>query len=89
MSVQQTSLEAYQSIKYTGVLGNSQKIVYLALKDLGAANNLIISKKLGWGINRITGRINELRKFGYVIEDELSPRDCPITKRKTMFWRVR
>ena len=83
--IQQTSLQAYSEVKPT--LGEKQLIVYNMLKDLGAANNMILALKLGWSINRITPRILELRKLGLVDYDSL--RTCPITKRSTIFWRVR
>lgn len=85
MTLQQTSLSAYESISPN--LGEMQWEVYNALKDLGVANNKILSLKLGWDINRVTPRVNELVKANLVIED--SKRPDPKTKRMTIFWRVR
>lgn len=68
-------------------LPNKRHQVYLMLKDLGAANNMILARKLGWPINQVTGRVNELVKFELIEMD--SYRSCPITKRTTMFWRVK
>lgn len=82
--IQQTSLEAFESIKFS--LGEKQLIVYNMLKDLSIANNTILAKKLGWPINRITPRINELRKMRYVTQDSI--RICPITKKSTIFWKI-
>ena len=83
--IQDTSLMAYEEIKDT--LGDKQKLVYDMLKGLGSANNMIIAKKLGWDINRVTPRVLELRQRGLVIKDSM--RVCPITKRVTWFWRVK
>lgn len=83
VGVQQTSLEAYSSIEHK--LGDKQLVVYNMLKNLECANNMILAKKLGWDINRITPRVLELRKIGVVVPDCI--RLCPITKRMTWFWR--
>lgn len=64
MTVAETSLEAYQSIKEK--LGTKQTIVYEALKTLGRASNEEIADYLGWPINRVTGRMTELRNFDMV-----------------------
>lgn len=85
MTVQQTSLEAYEDIKAN--LGSKQREVYEMLRSLGCANNAILAKKLSWSVNRITPRVLELREKGLVVQDSL--RVCPLTKRMTMFWRVR
>lgn len=82
---QETSLLAYLGIKPD--LGEKQLLVYNMLKDLGSANNMILSRKLGWSINRVTPRVAELRERGLVIKD--SYRVCPITKRFTIFWRCK
>lgn len=77
--IQDTSLMAYQSIQDN--LGQNQLLVYLMLKNLGAANNKILARKLGWSINSVTPRIKELREKGLVFID--SKRICPITYRET------
>jgi predicted ArsR family transcriptional regulator len=64
MVVAQTSKLAYDKIK--DKLGEKQQIVYEALKELGSATNDQIAAKLGWPINRVTGRVTELRKYGLV-----------------------
>lgn len=64
MTVANTSREAYQSIKEK--LGTKQEIVYEALKTLSQASNEEIADHLGWPINRVTGRMTELRNFGLV-----------------------
>lgn len=82
--IQQTSLEAYEKVKNT--IGDSQSAVYTALIGLISANNTILARKLGWPINRVTPRVLELRRMGYIIPDFIRP--CPITKRRSWFWKV-
>lgn len=82
--IQPTSLLAYDNIQKD--LGEMQLKVFACLKNLESANNTILARKLGWTINRVTPRINELRKMGLVISDCF--RECPITKRLTIFWKV-
>ena len=62
MAVTRTSREAYYKVK----LGKNQQIVLDTLGDLGIASNQDIADKLGWSINRVTGRMKELRDDGYV-----------------------
>lgn len=83
MTIQQTSLSAYYDI--SAELGERQMQVYLALRSLGEANNLMLSRKLSLPINSITPRIIELRKLGMVKESYKD--SCPITGRRTIFWR--
>ena len=64
MTVAATSQQAYQSIKEK--LGEKQIIVFEALKVLGEASNEEIADHLGWPINRVTGRMTELRNFDMV-----------------------
>ena len=61
--IAETSRQAYQSIKNLGV---KQEIVYEAIKELGQASNEQIADHLGWAINRVTGRVTELKKFDLV-----------------------
>ena len=81
--IQQTSLNAFNEIQPN--LGEKQQKVYLMLKDLSVANNLILAKKLNWPINTVTPRVLELRQKGLIVKDSLRP--CPISHRITWFWR--
>jgi hypothetical protein len=63
VSVANTSREAYASIVK---INEKQSIVYEALRDLGIATNEMIADYLNWPINRVTGRVSELKKFGMV-----------------------
>lgn len=64
MSVAHTSKMAYTKIY--DQLGEKQTLVFNALKELGVASNEMIADYLNWPINRVTGRVTELKKFGMV-----------------------
>lgn len=63
MTVAQTSIFSYRSIKK---LGDKQQQVLEAIETLGVASNEQIAEYLGWPINRVTGRVSELRTYGRV-----------------------
>jgi len=85
MSVQKTSLEAYEEIKST--LGDRQTQVLKLLESIDRPlTNSEIAQQLGWSINRITPRVFELREKGLVEEDKKKP--CPITGRNALTWRI-
>ena len=81
--IQQTSLEAY-NILTDEKLSERYKQILLAIKHLGAATNMEIAQHLGWSINRVTPRVNELIKIGkmrefYDLEGKLISRECKVT----------
>ena len=51
----------------TPTIGMKQQTVYGAIKTLGKATNRMIAKSLGWDINRVTGRVTELRDKGLIV----------------------
>ena len=63
--IAETSREAYQSLTK---LGDKQRAVYYALKELGEASNRDLANYLNKPANEITGRVFELRRLGYVQE---------------------
>jgi len=81
--IQETSKLAFEEVLEN--LGDRQKAVYYALKELGEADNLTISKFLNLPINSITPRVLELRnkKLVGVAREGFSP----VTKRKVIFWK--
>ena len=82
--VTETSLESFKEIKKD--IGRRQKMVYNVLKDLGPANNLMISKKSGIPLQSVCGRMNELRnKLKLVTFSHIGK--CPYTKRSTQYWK--
>jgi hypothetical protein len=83
-NVQLTSLEAFETIKKE--LGPRQKIVYEAIKSMGEANNLMISKHLGLPINVITPRVLEIRGKKLVGVSKIDK--CPYTRRNSIWWKV-
>lgn len=82
--MQQTSKDAYESVFST--LGARQKTVYEALEKIGPATNRELAEYLGWEINRITPRMNELveRKQVHMYER----RRCTITGFTAMAWEI-
>ena len=79
----QKSLDAYDSIK--DELGDKQQKVLETVMTLGMATNRMISKSLGWEINRVTGRVNELVNKGILVPagDYLDPS----TSRTVNMWK--
>ena len=66
--VNEKSIASYQQMVDEGVISTRQSQVLHALKEeLGKATNRQLAKHLDWDINRITGRITELRNKGLVI----------------------
>ena len=62
--MQQTSMDAYQSIK--GKLNHNEQIVFDQLQVSGGCTDEKLSDLLGWSINRVTGRRNKLVEKGFV-----------------------
>ena len=63
-TVHQNSIEAYYGLNLT----NRQKEVAGALAVLVEATDQQIADRLGYGINRVTGRVTELKDKGVVFE---------------------
>jgi len=87
--IQETSLEAYLEVKPR--LGEKQKEVYRLLKNATRVGfdmtNMEIAQALRWSINRVTPRVYELREKGLVVLSQ--KRQCSVTGRRAMAWRVR
>lgn len=73
-----TSLIAFNKIKKD--LPECRLSVYKTLKNIEFGTNSMIAYKLGWTINRITGRTFELKKMGLIHVSHTSW--CPVTKSK-------
>lgn len=78
--VRSTSLEVYRGVK----LNRNQKLVYEAIEDLFPCSDKDISKYLGWPINSVTGRRNELVKKEKIVEAYVAK---DLTGRKVTFWK--
>ena len=63
----QKSIDSYKQLAENNGLTRRQVQVLQALKnELGMGTNRMIAKKLGWDINRVTGRVKELRSKGLI-----------------------
>ena len=85
MTVQSTSLNAY----YNDILpkiGHKQAEVFNVIEHSRGLTNSEIAQILGYSINRITPRTNELVKQGLVCEGEKRP--CGVTKRMAIAWVI-
>lgn len=83
--MQSTSLRAF----YRDVLpnlGERHKHVIIAL-GTGDFTNNELSSYLGWEINRVTPRVNELKERGLV--EEKGKRPCKNTGRLAIVWGLR
>ena len=87
MSVNQTSLQAYYN-EIIPIMGLRQLEVLKALETLVNASNMMIAAHLGWSINRVTPRINELRKANPPLVIESGVYQCQITNRKVNYWKI-
>ena len=81
---QQTSLFAYKSV--LPKLGEKQREVLSVFEDnpYHDYTNMELAEHLGWGINRVTPRVKELRSHGYLEEKE--KRLCEITGFRVIAW---
>lgn len=84
-NVRDTSLLAYFS-EVTPTLGDRHVCVVQCLRSLGVASNMELSQVLGWSVNRVTPRVNELRKQGVIVYH--SHRCCQVTGRMVMTWTL-
>ena len=64
MTVADTSLMAYDKVLES--LGQRQRVILNGLKKYGPTTNKELSKCLGIEINKVTPRVQELRKLGMV-----------------------
>ena len=83
MSVAQTSLFAYRSI--VG-LGDKQSLVLTKIEEIQPCSNKQIARSLGWEINRVTGRVNELAKMGLIKTERMRINE---TGRPEKMWEVK
>lgn len=83
MVMAQTSLDAYRSI--VGKLGRKQATVLNVFQGSQSLTNMEVAEILGWSINRVTGRVYELRGRSLLKEDR--KRFCSITGIMCMTWK--
>lgn len=82
--MEQTSLDAYRSVD----LNTRQAEVYRIIQIFGPITNKRIAEELGWPINRVTGRVNELRNKVRSITDAGTVID-PESNRRHTLWKVK
>jgi len=80
----ETSRQAYK--KVLPELPECRLKVYKSLKYLEYATNSMIAQNLGWSINRVTPRTNELRKMKLIKISHTSW--CPVTKGKANYMTI-
>jgi DNA-binding MarR family transcriptional regulator len=85
MTIRQTSLNAYRQLEANNELGSKQIEVLNTFRTCGNMTDLEISAMLGWPINQVTGRRNELVKAEYVNEKGLK---LNRTGRKAIVWGI-
>ena len=61
------SIKSYSELAEDNKLTKRQvQVLQILHSELGFATNRMIARKLGWDINRVTGRVKELREKGLV-----------------------
>ena len=83
MAIASTSLFAYRSIVN---LGAKQSTVLEKIEELQPCSNKQIARALGWEINRVTGRVNELAKMGLIKTEKIAKGE---TGRPEKLWQVK
>lgn len=79
---------AHMTLKYDELnLGDKQQRVLDTMYLRDNWTNSELAQKLEWSINRITGRVFELRQIGLVITAE--KRVCDVTGMIVQSWRVK
>ncbi len=67
-----TSLAAYWSERLSGRISHQQSIILENLAVYGGATRAELSKSTNLPINCICGRVNELLRAGYVVDDMIT-----------------
>jgi len=84
---QETSLRAYYD-KVLPHLGERQAQVYEVFNREGMdLTNMEAATRLHWSINRVTPRVLELRRLGFLVLNQR--RKCRITGNVAMAWKVK
>ncbi len=85
-AIQETSKDALKELQ-NGKIEGRRLEVYNCIRKLGKCSNSMIGRELGLSINKITGRVNELRNHFKVVG--FAKKDlCPVTNRVVLFWKV-
>lgn len=84
MTVRDTSRQAFATI--IPFLGEKQRQVLSVLEHSVPLTNSEIAKELGWGINRVTPRVKELRDMKLLTE--MGRRKCGVTGFEVHVWGI-
>lgn len=84
-TVQDSSKKAYRILQKK--IEGCRREVRDAIITLGVVTNMEIAEFLGWEINRVTGRVIELRESRTVVYS--GHRLCSVTGHKVMSWRIK
>jgi len=78
-NIRSTSLEAYEDLREEGTLGKQEKVIIDSMQQGWNYSLREIEKITGIQINAVSGRVNGLKKKGFVIECD--KRQCTLTGR--------
>ena len=87
MTIQQTSLEAFDVLRHTGKLGKMQRQVYNALRELGPSTNRELAEYLGKDTCGVGSRTYELRHEWRAVR-RVGTRSCKVTGRRSIIWQA-
>jgi predicted transcriptional regulator len=76
-NVRNTSKEAYAELKDEGTLGKQEETILSVMKEGWNYSLQEISQLTGIAINAVSGRVNGLKKKGWLVECEKRP--CSVT----------
>jgi len=76
-NVRQTSKEVYADLKEEGTLGKQEETILSVMKAEWNYSLQEISQLTGIAINAVSGRVNGLKKKGWLVECEKRP--CSVT----------
>jgi len=66
--VNDKSIESYKKLfKNNEITQKHLEVLQILRQELGFGTNRMIAKALGWDINRVTGRVTELREKGLIV----------------------
>lgn len=82
--MRQTSLDAYDNLKASGVLGQRQLLAWVCLLQKGPMTGGELSAYAE--LPGLWKRLSELKKFGLAIEDGVRP--CKVTGTNALVWRA-
>lgn len=85
--VNEKSVDSYHQLLESGTISKRQAQVYEAIMTLEKCTNRQIAKALSWDINRVTGRVTELREKHVVIY--AGDYKDPETNRTVNLWKVK